>query len=59
MTETDQPNKRYTSVQANLVECGNMGRMAFVSAEKGMGTIQLTSTIINGKVSCTISTGLY
>ncbi|KAK3505269.1 hypothetical protein B0T13DRAFT_485904 [Neurospora crassa] len=42
---------KYTSVQANLVECGNMGRMAFIAAENGMGRIQMTSTIINGKIN--------
>lgn len=33
-----------------------MGRMAFIAAEKGMGTIQLTSRIINGKVSFEVPT---
>ncbi|KAI1855398.1 hypothetical protein JX266_000263 [Neoarthrinium moseri] len=42
---------KYTSVQANLVECGNMGRMAFLEAENGMGVIQLTSQVINGKIN--------
>jgi dihydrodipicolinate synthase/N-acetylneuraminate lyase len=37
-------------VQANLVECGNLGRMAFLEAEDKMGVIQLTSQVINGKV---------
>ena len=41
---------RYPSVQANLVECGNLGRYAFLEAENGMGIIQLTSRVMNGKV---------
>jgi hypothetical protein len=41
---------RYSSIQANLVECGNLGRFAFLEAEEGMGTIQLTSQIVNRKV---------
>ncbi|KAK1777277.1 hypothetical protein QBC45DRAFT_417155 [Copromyces sp. CBS 386.78] len=47
---------RFGSVQANLVECGNMGRMAFIAAEKGMGTIQLTSKVINGKINDILAT---
>ncbi|KAI5920341.1 hypothetical protein F4810DRAFT_703039 [Camillea tinctor] len=42
---------RYTSVQANLIECGNIGRMAFLEAEKGMGVIQLTSQVIDHKIN--------
>ncbi|KAF8174179.1 hypothetical protein K438DRAFT_2023232 [Mycena galopus ATCC 62051] len=42
---------KYSSIQANLVECGNLGRFAFLEAEKGMGTIQLTSQIINRKIN--------
>ncbi|KAK0660478.1 hypothetical protein QBC41DRAFT_383707 [Cercophora samala] len=40
----------YTDVQANLIECGNLGRMAFIQAETGMGTIRLASTMIDGKI---------
>ncbi|KAL5589346.1 hypothetical protein FOVSG1_011213 [Fusarium oxysporum f. sp. vasinfectum] len=47
---------RYTSIQANLVECGNMGRMAFLEAEDKMGVIQLTSQVINGKINDIIPT---
>ncbi|KAF4949191.1 hypothetical protein FGADI_9048 [Fusarium gaditjirri] len=47
---------RYTSVQANLVECGNLGRMAFLEAEDKMGIIQLTSQVINGKINDIIPT---
>jgi hypothetical protein len=46
---------RYTSIQANLVECGNLGRYAFLEAENGMGIIQLTSRVINGKASPPLS----
>ncbi|KAF9552933.1 hypothetical protein CPC08DRAFT_673678, partial [Agrocybe pediades] len=49
----DKPFKylRYTSIQANLIECGNLGRFAFIEAESGMGTIQMTSKIINNKIN--------
>ncbi|KAF8803263.1 hypothetical protein BYT27DRAFT_7195858 [Phlegmacium glaucopus] len=42
---------KYSSIQANLVECGNLGRFAFLEAEQGMGTIQLTSQIVNRKIN--------
>lgn len=41
---------RHPSVQANLFECGNMGRMAFLEVEDRMGAIQMTSQVINKKV---------
>ena len=41
---------RYTSLQANLVECGNLGRYAFIEAESGMGSIKNTSGVISNKV---------
>lgn len=44
---------RYPSVKANLIECGNLGRFAFVEAEAGMGLIQQTGAVMNGKVSDT------
>jgi hypothetical protein len=42
---------RYTSVQANLIEVGNLGRFAFIEAESGMGEIQLASKMIYNKVN--------
>lgn len=36
-----------------------MGRMAFIAAENGMGTIQSTSRVINGKVSREVPIGLW
>ncbi|KAK3321875.1 hypothetical protein B0H66DRAFT_581333 [Apodospora peruviana] len=42
---------KYPSVQANLVECTNLGRYAFLEAENGMGVIQLTSKAMNAKIN--------
>ncbi|KAI8623310.1 hypothetical protein F5Y19DRAFT_458989 [Xylariaceae sp. FL1651] len=42
---------KYVSVQANLVECGNLGRYAFIEAEGGMGTINQASRIIYQKIN--------
>ena len=32
------------------MECGNLGRLAFVETERGMGKIQLASRVISSKV---------
>ncbi|KAK7225016.1 hypothetical protein V2G26_013019 [Clonostachys chloroleuca] len=42
---------KYPSVKANLIECGNLGRFAFVEAEAGMGLIQQTGAVMNGKMN--------
>ncbi|KAK3401034.1 hypothetical protein B0T20DRAFT_348783 [Sordaria brevicollis] len=33
----------FNSLRGNLVECGNRGRMAFITAERGMGVINLNT----------------
>ncbi|OBS29597.1 hypothetical protein FPOA_03534 [Fusarium poae] len=47
---------RYASVQANLIECGNMGRFAFIEAESKMGHMQMISQAVHGKISDIIPT---
>ncbi|KAL2061472.1 hypothetical protein VTL71DRAFT_6849 [Oculimacula yallundae] len=42
---------RYNSVQANLVECANMGRFAFIEAETCMGIIRQFSKVADNKIN--------
>ncbi|CZT44825.1 uncharacterized protein RSE6_05064 [Rhynchosporium secalis] len=42
---------QYTSIQANLVECNNMGRYAFLEAENGMGVIKHLSKTVDSKIN--------
>ncbi|KAL6922413.1 hypothetical protein FSST1_006439 [Fusarium sambucinum] len=56
-----QPQKgfsylRYDSVQANLVECGNIGRYAFLEAESKMSLMQMTSQVMSAKINDIIPT---
>lgn len=41
---------RFTSLRANLVDCSNRGRLAFLDAEDGMLRINNISHIIYDKV---------
>ncbi|RFN45623.1 hypothetical protein FIE12Z_10125 [Fusarium flagelliforme] len=47
---------RFNSLQANLVECGNMGRMAFMETESKMGAITLTTQGVIEKINDIIRT---
>ncbi|KAH7174207.1 uncharacterized protein B0J16DRAFT_417757 [Fusarium flagelliforme] len=47
---------RFNSLQANLVECGNMGRMAFMEVESKMGAITLTTQAVIEKINDIIPT---